>query len=92
MLCYSERTWQRFLNPGSNLNRLRVWDYERLFSSRFPSVAVQVRNSDLPAFRATRARIRPEFLTGDENRDDHLHPPPRVTSVIDMAPPLREPR
>jgi SAM-dependent methyltransferase len=69
MLCYSEGSWRKFLNPGSNLNRLRVWDYERLFSSSFPRVTVQVRHSDLPAFRATRSRIRPEFLSGDENRD-----------------------
>jgi SAM-dependent methyltransferase len=69
MLCYSETSWRRFLNPGSNLNRLRVWDYERLFSSRFPRVTVQVRYSDLPALRATRPRIRPEFLSGDEDRD-----------------------
>jgi SAM-dependent methyltransferase len=69
MLCHSERTWRRFLNPGSNLNRLRVWDYERLFSSSFPRVTVQVRYSDLPAFRAARPRIRPEFLSGDEGRD-----------------------
>jgi SAM-dependent methyltransferase len=69
MLCYSERSWRRFLNPGSNLNRLRVWDYERLFSSSFPRVTVQVRSSDLPAFRATRSRIRSEFLSGDEDRD-----------------------
>jgi SAM-dependent methyltransferase len=69
MLCYSERSWRRFLNPGSNLNRLRVWDYERLFSSSFPRVEVQVRYSDLPAFRAARPRIRPEFLSGDEGRD-----------------------
>jgi hypothetical protein len=69
MLCYSERTWRRFLNPGSNLNRLRVWDYERLFSSRFRAVTVQVRDSDPPAFRAVRRRIRPEFLSGDEDRD-----------------------
>jgi SAM-dependent methyltransferase len=69
MLCYSELAWRRFLNPGSNLNRLRVWDYERLFSSAFPSVTVQVRHSDLPAFRAARGRIRPEFLSGNEDRD-----------------------
>jgi len=69
MLCYSERAWQRFLNPGSNLNRLRVWDYERIFSSRFARVTVQVRYSELPVFRATRSRIRPEFLSGDEDRD-----------------------
>jgi SAM-dependent methyltransferase len=69
MLCYSEQVWRRFLNPGSNLNRLRVWDYERLFSLRFQHVSVEVRSSDLPAFRAIRARIRPEFLSGDDERD-----------------------
>ena len=69
MLCYSEKVWRSFLNPGSNLNRLRVWDYERLFSSSFQHVSVQVRSSDLPAFRATRTRIRPEFLSGDDDRD-----------------------
>jgi hypothetical protein len=69
MLCYSEKAWRRFLNPGSNLNRLRVWDYERVFSSYFAPVTVQVRASDLPAFRRTRKRIRPEFLSGNESRD-----------------------
>jgi SAM-dependent methyltransferase len=69
MLCYPEKTWRRYLNPGSNLNRLRVWDYERIFSSRFPSVTVNVRYSDMPAFRAARPRIRPEFLSGDDDRD-----------------------
>ncbi len=69
MLCYSEKSWRTFLNPGSNLNRLRVWDYERLFLASFPRVTVQVRYSDLPAFHAARARIRPEFLSGDEARD-----------------------
>jgi methyltransferase family protein len=69
MLCYSEASWRRFLNPGSNLNRLRVWDYERLFSASFARVTVNVRERDIPALRATRARIRPEFLSGDEQRD-----------------------
>ncbi|HJR15820.1 MAG TPA: methyltransferase domain-containing protein [Gemmatimonadales bacterium] len=69
MLCYSEGTWRRFLNPGSNLNRLRVFDYERLFSAVFQHVSVQVRDSQPAAFRAVRSRIRPEFLTGDEQRD-----------------------
>lgn len=27
MLCYSENVWRRWLNPPSNLNRLRIWDY-----------------------------------------------------------------
>lgn len=69
MLCYSEKIWRRFLNPGSNLNRLRAGEYERLFSSRFQAVSVQVRESDPLAFRAVRRRIRPEFLSGNEERD-----------------------
>ena len=69
MLCYSASTWRRFLNPGSNLNRLRIWDYERLFSAWFQQVAVTVRERLPEAFRAARPRIRPEFLSGDEARD-----------------------
>jgi SAM-dependent methyltransferase len=69
MLCHSEKVWRRFLNPGSNLNRLRMRDYERLFSQSFTRVAVEPLATDLDGFRAARARIRPEFLTGDEDRD-----------------------
>jgi methyltransferase family protein len=69
MLCHSEKVWRRFLNPGSNLNRLRAWDYERLFSTCFKRVSVEPLAVDLPAFRAARPRIRPEFLTGQEDRD-----------------------
>jgi SAM-dependent methyltransferase len=69
MLCHSEQVWRGVLNPGSNLNRLRVWDYERIFRASFPRVTVEPLAADLPAFRAVRARIRPEFLSGDEERD-----------------------
>jgi len=69
MLCHSEKVWRRFLNPGSNLNRLRMPDYERLFSRSFAKVTVEPMASDIAAFRSVRARIRPEFLTGDETRD-----------------------
>jgi len=69
MLCHSDSSWRRFLNPGSNLNRLRVWDYDRLFSLHFRRVNIQVLDSELMAFRAVRSRIRPEFLSGDETRD-----------------------
>jgi SAM-dependent methyltransferase len=69
MLCHSEKVWRRFLNPGSNLNRLRIRDYERLFSQNFTKVTVELLASDLDGFRAVRARIRPEFLTGDESQD-----------------------
>jgi hypothetical protein len=73
MLCYSERQWRRFLNPGSNLNRLRAGDYERLFSERFGQVKVEILYSDLPAFRTARSRIRPEFLSGNDERDAATH-------------------
>jgi SAM-dependent methyltransferase len=69
MLCHSEKVWRRFLNPGSNLNRLRARDYERLFSQSFAKVTVEPLATDIAAFRAARPRIRPEFLTGDETRD-----------------------
>jgi hypothetical protein len=69
MLCHSERVWRGLLNPASNLNRLRPWDYERIFRTSFPRVTVEPLAADLGAFRAARSRIRPEFLTGDDTRD-----------------------
>jgi SAM-dependent methyltransferase len=69
MLCHSEKVWRGILNPGSNLNRLRMRDYERLFARSFTEVTVEPLATDIPAFRAARARIRPEFLTGDETQD-----------------------
>ena len=73
MLCYSDRQWRRFLNPGSNLNRLRADDYQRLFSQGFGQVKFEILYSDLPAFRAVRSRIRPEFLSGNDERDAATH-------------------
>lgn len=69
MLCWSEKVWRRMLNPGSNLNRLRARDYERIFARSFRRVRVEPLASDLKAFRSARRRIRPEFLTGDDERD-----------------------
>jgi hypothetical protein len=69
MLCYSRSTWERFLNPSSNLNRLRLWDYESIFKSQFRHVHVEVLSDDAEAFMRTKARIRPEFISGDEKMD-----------------------
>ena len=69
MLCHSERVWRRWLNPGSNLNRLRATDYERLFKASFTEVQVEPLESYPQEFHALRSRIRPEFLTGDEAQD-----------------------
>ena len=69
MLCYSRSTWERFLNPPSNLNRLRLWDYESIFRNRFENVHIEVISDDTEAFMRTKARIRPEFISGDEKMD-----------------------
>jgi SAM-dependent methyltransferase len=69
MLCHSERVWRRWLNPGSNLNRLRVADYERVFRASFRDVQVEPLEAYPEELRAVRSRIRPEFLTGDDAQD-----------------------
>jgi hypothetical protein len=65
MLTYSKRDWYRWLNPTSNHNRLRLWDYRRIFDSHFGSVEIQILARDTVAFEVARNRIRPEFLSGD---------------------------
>jgi hypothetical protein len=69
MLCHSEKVWRGLLNPGSNLNRLRATDYARIFCANFPHVTIEPLTRDLAGFRKARPRIRPEFLTGDDQQD-----------------------
>jgi hypothetical protein len=69
MLCHSPEVWRRFLNPPSHLNRLRVWDYERLFRAHFAEVRWEALSSDVEGLRQARRRIRREFLSGDEALD-----------------------
>ena len=70
MLCYRESTWRRWLNPRrSNLNRWRLRDHESLFRRLFEHVEVVVKEREPEAFDRTRARIRPEFLTGNREVD-----------------------
>lgn len=69
MLRYSERTWRRWLNPTSNHNRYRIWDYQRAFELHFTEVEIEVLDRDEAAFRAARNGIRPEFISGDPRRD-----------------------
>ena len=69
MLCYSRSTWERLLNPSSNLNRLRLWEYESVFKQYFENVQVDILTEDRESFRSIRERIRPEFLSGDETVD-----------------------
>lgn len=70
MLRYSETTWRRWLNPTSNHNRLRLWDYRRIFEAHFREVEIKVLQRDEAAFSSIRAHIRPEFVSGVAEQDD----------------------
>jgi hypothetical protein len=69
MLSYSESVWRRWLNPTSNLNRYRMQDYQRVVGTYFPRAEYLVTERDPGNFRLARGRIRPEFLSGDEQTD-----------------------
>lgn len=69
MLTFSEPVWRNFLNPTSNLNRFRLGDYRRVFSKNFKNVDITILSRQEDEFRAARARIRPEFMTGDVSMD-----------------------
>lgn len=69
MLCYSEKTWARWLNPGSHHNRYRLGDYQHAFSRHFQQVKITVLERDPEGFARVRERIRPEFQTGDPEVD-----------------------
>jgi len=69
MLCYSEHTWKTWLNPSSNHNRFRMWDYQRVFENYFGQVEIKVLERDETAFQKTLPRIRPEFVSGNSQDD-----------------------
>jgi hypothetical protein len=69
MLVFSEKVWRNFLNPTSNLNRFRLPDYKRVFDTYFNNVKIVVIQRNLSEFKAARSRIRPEFLTNDDEVD-----------------------
>ena len=69
MLTFSERAWRHWLNPTSNLNRLRLTDYKHLFQRYFHTIDIQILEKDEEEFKKVRPRIRPEFLTGEPGID-----------------------
>lgn len=69
MLAYSEKTWRRWLNPSSNHNRFRLWDYRRVFDKYFIKVEIQTLQRDEVEFEKARARLRPEFVSGNLSDD-----------------------
>lgn len=83
MLCFSERVWRGWLNPSSNLNRMRLGDYARAFGDAFQRVKIEVLERDRAGLRRAGRRIRPEFLTGNPEVDS-------VTQISVMAWPSAE--
>lgn len=69
MLCYSPRIWHDWLNPGSNLNRYRLWNYRQAFSAVFNAVDITILQQDRQAFERVRRQIRPEYISGREDED-----------------------
>jgi SAM-dependent methyltransferase len=69
MLRFSENIWRRWLNPSSNHNRYRLWDYRRVFESCFRQVEIEVLEREPEAFRRLMPHIRPEFLSGTPQED-----------------------
>ena len=69
MLTYSETVWKNFLNPPSNLNRLRVWDYENVFNKLYSKVELNIEGRNFDTFRRSKRRILPEFLSGSDEND-----------------------
>jgi SAM-dependent methyltransferase len=69
MLRFSETTWRRWLNPATNHNRYRVWDYRRAFNACFEQVEIEVLSREDEAFQKLLPHIRPEFVSGDIEED-----------------------
>jgi SAM-dependent methyltransferase len=69
MLRFSERAWRTWLNPSTNHNRFRLWDYRKAFETCFEDVKIEILTSEEQAFRALRPHIRPEFLSGNMEED-----------------------
>ncbi len=69
MLRFSERTWRTWLNPSSNHNRYRLWDYRRVFQACFGHVEIEVLSREEAAFRKVRPHLRPEFVSGNMDED-----------------------
>lgn len=69
MLRFSERTWRTWLNPSSNHNRYRLWDYRKAFEACFEKFEIKILSSEADAFRRIQPHIRPEFVSGNMEED-----------------------
>jgi hypothetical protein len=69
MLKFSEKVWYGWLNPTSNHNRFRLWDYRKIFEKYFSKVDIQVLERDEANFEKARSEILPEFISGNLEED-----------------------
>jgi hypothetical protein len=69
MLRFSENTWRKWLNPSSNHNRYRLWDYRRVFEACFDHVEIEVLSREEEVFRKLIPYVHPEFVSGNLEED-----------------------
>jgi hypothetical protein len=65
MLTFSERVWYGWLNPSSNHNRYRLWDYRRVFEASFGKAEITVLAQDEQAFERIRPHVLPQFVSAN---------------------------
>lgn len=69
MYCHADAAWRRWMNPSSNLNRWRLWQYQTAFQAYFERVRIFNLESEVQAFLQQKDRIRDEFKSGDDSLD-----------------------
>ena len=69
MLSFSERAWRTWLNPSSNHNRYRLWNYRKTFEDSFENVEIEILTHEEEAFRKLLPQIKPEFVSGNMEED-----------------------
>ncbi len=78
MLCYTKNVWKKWLNPTSNLNRYRIWDYRNIFERYFENIQIDILERDIAEHKKIKQRILDEFKTGNDSQD-------AVTNLVVLA-------
>jgi len=68
-LRFSDSTWRTWLNPSSNHNRYRLWNYRTAFEACFREVEIEILTREEETFRRIRPYIQPEFVSGKMEED-----------------------
>jgi len=69
MLRFSESIWCTWLNPSSNHNRYRLWNYRNAFEACFREVEIEILTRDEESFHRLQPYIQPEFISGNMEED-----------------------